>query len=855
MSNYTDSDRVTNCKFIATEPVGVAGETGERQVWEAVKQAFASRQGLAYWRYPIFSRVGKFRKEPDILIVDRVLGVVVIEVKAIAIEQISSISGHSWQFQQFYTASGNPYQQAERQLFALLEYCDREPILQQNVTARVLVSLPFVSETDWKSRGFDRLPSSPPILFADRLSKPEAVLEAIASVPPVKTGTSLDDRQWKLLLATISGTPVLDIPPRRVLASEDSRAAILEIANRHRFDLDLQQEKIAKEIPPGAQRIRGIAGSGKTILLCQKAAWMHLKYPDWDIAFVFLTRTLYDPLAEQLDKWLNYFSNGQLSYSLDNPKLRLLHAWGAKDRPGLYGCICEAAGMRKLTSNDIESGNPMLALATPCDRLLQASEIPQLFDTILIDEGQDLVVNETTSLKFGQPFYEMAYRSLRPVISQTPDQKRLIWAYDEMQSLASTAIPTASQLFGESLANWVTGRYPGGIEKTQVMSRCYRTPHPILTAAHAMGMGWLRSPGMLSGTTIPADWNALGYEVAGEFKSEQWITLHRPRDRDPNPLSQLWKHPLIEFEAFPSRQEELVALSDRLWYNLKQDGLRPSRDILVVVLGNNYEASQLERQVASFLMESGLDIFIPTAKECNIVNPQGTYSDRDRFWCPGGITVSRIFRAKGNEAPMVYLVGLDNIAKNENNVYLRNQLFVAMTRSRGWLNISGIGNYPLYRELHDVLQSGDTFRFCYRHPPQREIGVSDVMELQKRYEKGSRNFQDSDLENAYLCGVNLSETNLINARLTGANLQNVQLDGANLSVANLSRANLCGASLCKAKLVGTILTDANLAGADLTNDNLSGADLTGANLTNSNLAGTVLDDALLPEAIVPRTIP
>lgn len=35
------------------------------------------------------------------------------------------------------------------------------------------------------------------------------------------------------------------------------------------------------------QRIRGIAGSGKTVILCQKAALMHLKYPQWRIALVF----------------------------------------------------------------------------------------------------------------------------------------------------------------------------------------------------------------------------------------------------------------------------------------------------------------------------------------------------------------------------------------------------------------------------------------------------------------------------------------------------------------------------------------------------------------------------------------
>ena len=75
--------------FIATEALGVGGEKGEQIVWNSIKSAFAERDCLAYWRYPIFDN--KSRKEPDILIVDRELGLIVIEVKSIKISQIVNI--------------------------------------------------------------------------------------------------------------------------------------------------------------------------------------------------------------------------------------------------------------------------------------------------------------------------------------------------------------------------------------------------------------------------------------------------------------------------------------------------------------------------------------------------------------------------------------------------------------------------------------------------------------------------------------------------------------------------------------------------------------------------------------------
>ncbi len=100
------------------------------------------------WRYPIFSKVGKLRKEPDILIADSELGLIVIKIKSVTIDRIVAIAGHSWEFQNSYTTSSNPYQQAENQLFTLLGYCDREPSLRQKVSGRALIGLPLITEEE-----------------------------------------------------------------------------------------------------------------------------------------------------------------------------------------------------------------------------------------------------------------------------------------------------------------------------------------------------------------------------------------------------------------------------------------------------------------------------------------------------------------------------------------------------------------------------------------------------------------------------------------------------------------------------------------------------------------------------------
>ena len=826
-------------KFITTEPLGKSGEKGEQLVWDTIQKAFASRECIGYWRYPIFSEVGQYRKEPDILIADLELGLIVIEVKSITIEQISRITGHRWEYQNFYTTFGNPYQQAENQLFALLSYSDREPILKRQITGRVIVALPLITEQQWQARGFHQLPSNPPLIFKNNLPSSTSIYKLIQQTSPVVKGSKLNLKQWKLFLAILTGTPLFCQSSHRVLTHNQTRGSILVKLRSHVCELDWQQEHIGKEIPPGPQRIRGIAGSGKTILLCQKAAHIHLKHPDWKIAFVFFSRSLYYPIIQQIDQWLRRFSHNERGFERNNLNLRVLHAWGAKRQPGLYSTLCRYTGVNRLTVNDTESKQPNESLAEVCIQLLKEVTIPQLFDAILIDEGQDLIVDEQ-KFEYKQPFYWMAYQSLRPVNPVHPEQRRLIWAYDEAQSLDSLNIPTASELLGEDLGHLVTGKYRGGIKKSEIMHRCYRTPHQILTAAHGIGMGLLRPGGMLTGITRAEEWRAIGYEVKGRFIPGQQITLHRPRKNSPNPISELWQGSLIEFTVYSDRQQEISVLANNIKHNLRYDGLRPSREILVIVLGSFFKAMKLENHVAGFLLKQGIDIFIPSSSDCNILKPDKGSRDPNKFWCDGAVTVSRIHRAKGHEADMVYVVGLDHVAKDESNISLRNQLFIALTRARGWVKLSGIGAYLMYKEMHQVIKSGDTFTFTFRRPPKREISVTDTGELLKRYALGGRNFQNADLSNAQLAGVNLQDANLIGANLRGANLSYAQLDGVKLVVADLSDANLTNASLRKVKMMGATLQNTNLSYANLMGANLSDADLTNARLVNAKLVDTDL---------------
>ncbi len=806
-------------RFITTQPLEVSGEKGEQVVWETIKTAFRERKCLAYWRYPIFSTRGKFRKEPDILIADSDLGLIVIEVKAIAISNIVGINGHRWQYQNLYTNYGNPYQQAESQLFTLLEYTDREPILTKQISARVLIALPYITQEQWQAKGFDKLPSNPPILFKNHLEQPPALYGVIQESTSLRLGRQLTTTQWELLLATLAGTSIYTPDIDKINSHKQSRSSILQQARSRLKQLDLQQEIIAKQIPTGMQRIRGVAGSGKTVILCQKAALMHLKYPQWQIALVFFSRSLYERITEQVDRWIRHFTNEEQQYNSKKSNLKILHAWGSKSQPGFYSTICNLTRKRAIPVSETVSRKPNEALGEVCLQLLETTAIPQVFDAILIDEAQDLLV-EQWQYQDKQPFYWLAYQSLRPVNPVHPQQKRLIWAYDELQNLSSLKVLTAGELFGEELAHLVTGYDANKIPKTINLTRCYRSPDRIINIANAIAMGYLHSESILTSFNYEEEWQAIGYQVTGKLESGNQVTLEYKAHNDANFLEELWQEEMINCQIYNSRQQELAALAANIKYNLSQDNLL-ANDILIIPIALSQDGNFLAQQTAKFLMRQGIDIFIPGNESANSLHTKTSNSNNtnnsqaNKFWSPGAITIASSYRAKGQEAAVVYIIGLDNLAKDANNLALRNQVFIGLTRTQGWVNLSGIGKYDFYQELEQVIANGDKFQLIFSNENSRAISISDRANLLRGYALGRRNFSHVNLQAANLANKNLANINLIAANLVGSNLQNTNLSGAKLIEADLTNANLTGANLSGAKLMGADLTGANLTDAIL----------------------------------------
>lgn len=706
--------------FIQGDNFERSGGPAEEMVWKKIKEAFSGREVLGYSRYPLFSQVGEKKKEPDILLIDKELGMIIVEVKSFSISNIESVEANNWVIKDSYSRTINPLGQAEDYLYKFKAKFDGERCLRNKVRLSHFVAMPNIQRNQWIEKGYGKNVDNLSIIFGDDLSKTNIINIISNRVPEVK-GEKLDTTNYKLVQSILGHEQNHVAEVEESLAIGTKGRIYSEVRNKL-YDLDIQQESIGKTITPGPQRIRGIAGSGKTLLICQKAAYMHLKHPEWKIAITFYTQSLYDTITKTLDMYLKAFSNGEVSYD-EGSNLKVLHAWGRADKNGLYREIANRNNCRFLNATEV--GNRLggyvennVSINYISKELLEEcnGNLEEIFDAIFIDEGQDLIAEDKYKYNEKQSFYYMAYKSLKPVSDENDNIRRLIWAYDELQSLNDKKIPSSQEIFGDS--SLVTGIYKGGAKKSEIMKKCYRTPHEILTTAHAVGMGFFRSGGMLSGYTTQKDWENIGYIVkSGDFRKEgNEIILERPLENSPNPINGLYNGKCIDFKTYTSRADEIEALVNDIINDLKTQNLNPSRDILIVNLTEGDYNGYL-KEIGQALNRVGINYYVPSCSTSNIIKDYDWKQRRpEKFWCDNAVTISGINRAKGNEAAMVYVVGTDYIARNEGSVAHRNKLFTALTRAKCWVKVMGVGSYTLYRELEKAIESNGTFKFRYSRP-------------------------------------------------------------------------------------------------------------------------------------------
>lgn len=540
-------------------------------------------------------------------------------------------------------------------------------------------------------------------LFPSPVTAPtgiEGVFCDMTTLPSVVRGFAQVPEQFlKPLNAALQRvTTIKPVKKRESVKKDESRGAILKKLEKEIANLDQWQKRAAIESVDGPQRIRGLAGSGKTVVLALKAAYLHAQHPTWNIAVTFHSRALY----QQFTDLIRRFCFEHLNDEPDWERLNVIHSWGGSGRGGIYTQVAQHASV---DPKDFLYGKTRYGMAGAfrgvCSELLAATasagNVEPLYDAVLIDEAQDLP----------PAFFQLVYRFTR-------DPKRIVWAYDELQTLSEASMPSTSELFGEdvnghphvSLAN-----VHGLPRQDVILPVCYRNTPWALTLAHALGFGIFRQTGgLVQHFDEPSWWEDIGYRVVeGELSEGRRVVLERRPNSYPGYFSDLLRpDDAVISVGFENELEQAEWIARSIAINLSEDELEP--DDILIVLPEAYTARRASADVIEALSRHGI--------EAHLV---GVTSSPDQVFSKQSVAIANIYRSKGNEAPMVYVLNSQYCFSGHELLTLRNILFTAITRSRAWLRLCGWGPdmAALEAEIDNVRQHN--FRLDFTIPTGRQL--------------------------------------------------------------------------------------------------------------------------------------
>ncbi len=474
-----------------------------------------------------------------------------------------------------------------------------------------------------------------------------------------------------------------------------SKGSVMKEIEKQTANLDEWQKKAAYEIPDNPQRVRGLAGSGKTVVLALKAAYLHSQYPDWNIAVTFYSRAL----SQQFKDMIINFSQEFLKDEPDWNKLHILHAWGTNVEEGVYSIACKQVNIVPVSYQTAKAkygaNGAFDGICRDVVNEMGEKEYP-IFDAILIDEAQDMP----------STFFKMCYN-----IAKEP--KRIVFAYDELQNLGSNSMPAVEEMFGmDTKGNPLVTLKNLENEARQdiVLPICYRNTPWALTLAHSLGFGVYRKEGLVQLFNDLELWDDIGYKVvSGTLDYGKTVKLMRKDNAAPQYFKELIKpQDAILVNKFETKEAQYRWIAEQIEFNIKEEELDPD-DILVIFPDTYYSRSDYA-DFRKYLLRKGIGSFLA-----------GVESSRDTFKVQDSITCSHIYRAKGNEAPMVYIVNSDYCAQNVELRKIRNILFTAITRSRAWIRICGtsVGMDIIQEEINKCIENAYSLEF--KIPTEKEL--------------------------------------------------------------------------------------------------------------------------------------
>ncbi|MFO0869195.1 MAG: hypothetical protein U0935_09695 [Pirellulales bacterium] len=607
------------------------------------------------------------QRPPDVVLIDPVAGLHVIEVKGHDLAGIAAIEAGGLLRLRYASGvrSRNPIAQVRAAMFDIKNATEQACTGDLQLPFRYWVVFPRIQRAEWLERWGPQGFCPPELLFADDLAGFAQRLQELGQQRLQNAGLV----RWPADQLAAVGRAFGDSSVLYPRVSERLSRATVEGTWGEMFDqaaagykeLSRDQQLLSEQNwGEGPRLIRGVAGSGKTIVLANNLARR-------------LQRLSAQPglFATPPERLLALCNNRSLV-----PLLRKKISLAYQQRTGLdvpaqrldvisYNRLLYQLSLHGLWRyQKIEEGTDAERSQRYLQELRDARQTdPERvetlsYDAIYIDEGQD--------------FQETDFCLLQELCRVAPGQEPNLYIfYDDAQNLLGRKRPNWQSL-GLSLRG----------KRSWVMTHCFRNTCPIVEAAF----------NVLYGTCATQSGDVPNREFGDLATLEEKHAIAREDDG-------FWRVGFAVRDGLPPRltvttspARETQTLFARLQWLIGEQGVRP-QDILVLALAR----SRIEG-LAEYLAQNP----IPGVTGVHVA----FHAQDELLGQPGVLTLSTTASAKGYDA---YCVLLASANEFPSDVTGRISFYVGCTRAIEYLEVFGYREEGLVAELARVLQRQQGF--------------------------------------------------------------------------------------------------------------------------------------------------
>lgn len=600
-------------------------------------------------------------RPPDAVLCHPDTGLLVIEAKGHTIDQIEGVeAGHILVRYNGRIHPKNIIQQVEDQMFEIKSDAIKLVRDERRIPlANSMVAFPNIYESDWVSRGFDKSHPTVTLLFKDHFETRSRLKQRIAQVVSdslklAKRTEPLDVTQIDTIFRVFGNSSVIN-DHRHIRQNIDESSLgnyIDEMIAVDKYLSREQQELSRMPIDDSPRLIRGVAGSGKSVVLANLVArYIHRRlnsletplFPEKGISIgvTCFNRALVDFLRQKIRM---AYREQTLEETIPSNSLVVSHF-----NSFIYYLIHEKSWpIDYINVNERVNLGPE-EWAKEYRSQIRKFEADQpewykesCFDVIFVDEGQDFAPEE----------YRLLLDLIKP--NDVTGEKPLIIFYDDAQNI-----------YGRSRPVWrdiginVTG------ERSFVMRECFRNTRQIVELAFNVLLGSQAASATKVQTRTYADINYLKErKVIEEAGDHIRVGFAEREDKKP------------EIREFPDEISEIDWISSEIIRLIQVESVR-AEDILVVF----YRQSLFNYQSLMTKINEELP-------DLEFTLPFGDSPDKDKFiFQAGKLTISNVYGVKGYDAPIVFIAGTD---KFNNNREGRASFYVGATRAKLFLYLTGI---------------------------------------------------------------------------------------------------------------------------------------------------------------------